>query len=495
MSAILRVCLIVTLASVGAVGNSTGTEVGTWLFDQGPNEAENWCIVDQGPHRIHGVVRGSPGGDGSYRFEDDVPVPSYDGNSALNLVGDGAGVIEIPHHSDLSLHGDFTIQFWVRFSEADRDVPLISKLGDGVAGTGYSLMWDSATQKLYFEVRNGTQRQTCQSGRFSPTPGRWYHLAVIRSKFRRWSHLQFVVDGEVLRFPSNLMPGVVPAANAEPVRIGSAGTAWDELSIVATALDFAELSWNRSLGPGRRVFGEGFETYSDNELPWNRGGPFMNQWRRIGHAGGGVRWLWDGPRRTGRGSLEISLAGDATTPYGNSIAYYRFPLALIDGASHIGFEGWVSFESLDGARLFFLSEVFTGRVPPIEQHYGRTESLIAGGIQYNSRTRTWQWERRGGEYPYTDFSEPVDYVGGIDIFHYFKLVVDFEAGRYVTFQFDDQVWDLNGHDLLIFDPDSDHDPTPAMYEFNVRLITYDEYDGPFACRVVVDDVAVTKESP
>ena len=64
--------------------------------------------------------------------------------------------------------------------------------------------------------------------------------------------------------------------------------------------------------------------------------------------------------------------------------------------------------------------------------------------------------------------------------------------KYVSFQFDDKVWNLTPYDMLVFDPDT-HNPTPPMYEFNVRLITYDDYSGKFGSHAVVDDVAVTIE--
>ena len=62
---------------------------------------------------------------------------------------------------------------------------------------------------------------------------------------------------------------------------------------------------------------------------------------------------------------------------------------------------------------------------------------------------------------------------------FFKLVVDYNTGRYVSFQFAGRTWDLSSHELMVFEPDTGHDRTPAMFELNVRLITYDNYDGPY----------------
>jgi hypothetical protein len=252
-----------------------------------------------------------------------------------------------------------------------------------------------------------------------------------------------------------------------------------------------EESVSRAVAP---LFFEDFNSYPNDTALWTRGGPYLNQWRRTVPPGGAVQLIRNKHRKSGRAAVELRQAGTSDSPYSNAILYYRMPIARVAPRARVGVSGWVSFENVRDARLFFLNELWTGRIEPVKDHYGHREALLAGGVQYNSRTRTWQWEHGGGNYPYTDFSEPVDYEEGLDRFHYFKLVVDFRTDHYVSFQFDDQTWDLSDHKLMVFEPDTGHEPTPAMFELNVRLITYDEYEGPYQCRAVVDDVAVTGET-
>jgi len=241
------------------------------------------------------------------------------------------------------------------------------------------------------------------------------------------------------------------------------------------------------------LFREDFESYPNDDALWSRGGPYLDQWRRTVPEHSLIRLLTNQHRHSGKRAVEMNLAGDQESAYGNAILYYRVPLSSVKPHGRLGVSGWISFENLQNARLFFLNELWTGRIDPVQKHYGHTEALLAGGVQYNSRTRTWQWEHGGEGYPYTSFSEVVDYKDGLDEFHFFKLVVDYNTDRYISFQFGKQVWDLSDHKLMVFEPDIAHEPTPAMFELNVRLITYDEYDGPYQCRVIVDDVEITHE--
>jgi len=240
-----------------------------------------------------------------------------------------------------------------------------------------------------------------------------------------------------------------------------------------------------------RLYHEDFESYQSDADLWVRGGPYLNQWRKTVPAGGAVRLVRDQFRKSGRAAVELLQAGDADSAYSNAILYYRVPLSTVQPHGRLGISGWISVENLADARLFFLNELWTGRKKPIKEHFGHREALLAGGIQYNSRTRRWQWEHGGGDSPYSDFSDPIEIEEGLDRFHFFKLVVDYDTGRYVSFQFDKQIWDLSPHKHMVFEPDVSHDPTPAMFELNVRLITYDDYEGRYRCRAIVDDVEIT----
>ena len=246
-------------------------------------------------------------------------------------------------------------------------------------------------------------------------------------------------------------------------------------------------------GSATVLFQEDFESYPDDAALWSRGGPYLDQWRRTVPAEGAVRLVRGLHQRSGNAAAELLQAGGVDSPYSNAILYYRVPLSIVQPHGRLGVAGWVSFENLSDARLFFLNELWTGRLEPIEAHYGHKEALLAGGIQYNSRTHKWQWEQKGGDYPYNDFSEPIEYEEGLDRFYFFKLVVDYNTGHYVSFQFDQKTWDLSAHKLMVFEPDTGHERTPAMFELNVRLITYDDYEHTYHCRAIVDDVRITAE--
>ncbi len=241
----------------------------------------------------------------------------------------------------------------------------------------------------------------------------------------------------------------------------------------------------------RVLFRDDFESYASDDDLWSRGGPVLNQGRRIPPPRGGVRLIRGGPHRSGQAAVELEMAGDGSH-YSQAYLYYRLPLARAKGARRIGVAGWVSFTNHQDVRLFFLNEVFTGRIRPVQEYFGHRAALLAGGIQFDGRVRTWQWEKRGSS-PYTPFSTPMPYKDNRDRFHYFKLVVDYETGRYHSFQFDQRQWDISENELILFEPDSAHDPTPAMIEMNVRLISFDDYDAPYHSRAYVDDVVVTVE--
>lgn len=505
----LATCLL-TMASVcpGVLGDSvnvigfptpTPGVAGLWLFDEGPDQADNWSIVDQSCRGNHGVnepisaVNPVYIADTPFLYSGNFPLKNY----ALDFGTGSSAHVEIPDSESLDLTGNFTVETWVNLNTLlGVDQYLVSKRGLPGSSSGYILEWAGDSQTFQFTVGTSAGYQSVISQGFTPTTGQWIHLAGVHDTAA--GKLRLYINGQLNNSAS---AEAVVNTNNDPLWLGNwaaggkpANAKLDEVRISSTALAPNQLSYCHSIGPAKMVFADAIETYTDESDLWSRGGPLLNQWRRTPPASGGsINYLSNSHSRSGTHSIDINIQGDQNSPYSTAYLYYRFPLDLIYPVEHIGNEGWVSFENIDDARLFFLSEIFTGRIPPIEQYYGLDEALIAGGIQYNSRTNTWQYETLTGGYGYYDFSEPVTYQQGLDKFHYFKLIVNYKTRKYVSFQFDDRIWDLTPYDMLLFDPDTPHDPTPAMFEFNVRLITYDDYTGPFRCRAVVDDVAVTVE--
>jgi hypothetical protein len=177
----------------------------------------------------------------------------------------------------------------------------------------------------------------------------------------------------------------------------------------------------------------------------------------------------------------MSINLDGVSGYTVTPVYYVHPVSRIKPGGVVGISGYVSFENLSEYRLFFQNEVWTAG----ETHYGKTNSLIASGVQYNGRTGTWQYEVPAGVYH--NLSTRREYREGLDRFYYFELVVDFEAKTYVSFQFDNETWYFSAELIVEERTECDH----AMHEFNMRAITYKEsqdVDGG----VVIDDVCIRR---
>lgn len=467
--------------------------VALWLFDEGPDGAHSWRIVDQSGNGNHGTLRPTevlsdrPGYRPGGAFE-------YERNYCLDFSTSDSAAVEVPHSASLNLTGAFTIETWLRFQTTVGQQCLIAKQSGETDPSGYRLVWNGDTNQFSLLVGNREQQETVLSNPVNVSQERWYHLAVVFDPEGEDSQLVFFLDGQ----PSGT--GRIEkdiAGNESSVWMGNLGgdaldasVQLDEMRISNRALLPSQLGCARPFGPGRLIFADGFEDYTGETDFWSRGGPYLNQWRRIDPTSGSVRFLRQGFGRSGQSAVDLTLSGDPSTPYNQAFLYYRFPLSMVEPIGRIGFEGWVAFDSLEDIRLFFLNEMFTGRFEPIEEHYGHTETLFAGGIQYNGRSRRWEYESLEGSSRYLPFSEPVEYTGGLHDFHYFCLVVDYDRKTYHSFQFNNRKWDLTGRPFLIFDPDYDHDPTPAMFEFNVRLISFDDYDAPYGARAIVDDVGV-----
>ena len=103
-------------------------------------------------------------------YETDYPEPTSGG-----VKGDGstADYLSIASHSDLSLDGDFTIEWWMYRYEVWNSYNFT--LGDGYTATGLELYWGSsgATLRLY---HNGTSTDQSTVARLG-----WSHYAVVRS--------------------------------------------------------------------------------------------------------------------------------------------------------------------------------------------------------------------------------------------------------------------------------------------------------------------------
>lgn len=69
-------------------------------------------------------------------------------------------------------------------------------------------------------------------------------------------------------------------------------------------------------------------------------------------------------------------------------------------------------------------------------------------------------------------------------------MVDFDNRRALSFQFDDQTWDLSRHPTWVL---AGFEGLPAFMTLNFRVFCYDQYDERYTTRIAVDDIAVTNE--
>ena len=142
-------------------------DVSLLLNGDGTNGAQNNTFLDSSTNNFT-ITRNGNTTQGSF---------SPYGNLWSNYF-DGSSNLTVPSTSALSFGtGNFTIECWVNFSSVpNRAIGLI----DGQATFTPSFYWDGgtySTNKLVLSDRTVNQIQVS----FIPTPGVWYHLAVVRS--------------------------------------------------------------------------------------------------------------------------------------------------------------------------------------------------------------------------------------------------------------------------------------------------------------------------
>lgn len=109
---------------------------------------------------------------------------------------------------------------------------------------------------------------------------------------------------------------------------------------------------------------------------------------------------------------------------------------------------------------------------------------LAGGIQYWGPDQTWVVEVGDGSL--TTFSHPITYEDDLDTWHYWRLIVDHSQHRYVSFQFDEDLWDLSLVDALVLPDFFDSSVLPVV-DHNVRILEPAVYEGPYTTIMLLDD--------
>ena len=463
-----------------------------WLLDEGPDDANYWSVVDQSGNQSHG--KAMPKTAGRPKYVANTPF-EYPGNYALEFSPGRSARVETSMGTALDIRGALTIETWVCLNSLGKKQYLIVKRDAAGAARGYSLEWSGDSDDACFKFTVGTTNgyQTVASRDFRPQAGKWYHLAGVHDPASEKNLLY--IDGKL----NNSAPSdeeLVP--NQRPLSIGgdldgahTADAILDEVRISGQALDADQLGHRRSMGPGRILHADNFEFYNETSDAFSsqlasKSPDSLNRWKTDGPGGTSVE-LTKQHHRSGNQAMLLSLVDMPAKASSPLYFWYDGRPEMFFDHGRLGFEGWVSFENLENVKLFFLN--FKDGYPLSRESDQRTN--VGAALIYDSRQKRWMYEVPHGG-PYEPFSEPVTYEEGIgETWHYFKFVVDFDNRQPVSFQFDDRTWDLSKYPTWVLA--GFEDDLPPFMTLNLRVFTYEKYDGRYTTRIAVDDIAVTNE--
>lgn len=464
--------------------------VGLWLLDEteGPPGEENWGIYDQSGHGNHGLR--SPVGVLSNRpqYRPDVPFPNP-WNYSLDFGSSWNARVEIPDSTSLDLTSGFTVEAWVNLNGLNGEQYLVSKRNLGGPASGYMLEYSGGSQTFQFNVGTGDGYTGVVSRNFSPTTGGWHHVAAVHDPNASPSQLQLYIDGQ-LNNSHSVNP--VVATNDDPLWLGNwsaggkpANSRIDQVQISSRVVPQGELGYYRQSGPGQLIFGDGFETYGSTSELLTRSGGDRNHWKAE-VFGPDATFDLIAAHSKSPGHAVLMQHDNAQSNGNYAGPYYNLPIGATRDDPIIATSGWVSFTGEENIRLFFQNQIYTGS----ETHYGVTETLLAGGIQYWGDSKTWKFENKSGNGGTTiAFSDPVSYEGDLDTWHYYRFIADYEQKEYISFQFDDQLWDLSRIPLLSI-PNYFPGLLPVV-DHNVRLLELPTPPHPYTAHFALDDAVIS----
>lgn len=468
--------------------------VGLWLLDEaeGPTDEENWGVYDQTGQGNHGVRQPVNSLSTRPAYSTNVPVAAP-WNHSLDFGSSSSARVEIPDSDSLDLTGGFTVEAWVNLNSLLGDQYLVSKRPTDGTSSGYILEWAGSSQTFQFNVGTSKGFQGVFSRNFTPIPGLWYHVAGVHDPNANPSQMLLYIDGQ-LNNSRSANPVVQP--NDDSLWLGgwatggkSANAKLDQVRISARVVPSSELGFFRQEGPATIIFGDNFETYDDTGDLMSRSGGARNCWKNDAAGENGTFQLINDHAHSK--SQSILMQHFKANSSGNRVApYYNLPIAATRDEPIIATSGWVSFTGVENCRLFFQNQIWTGN----QSHYGVASTNLAGGIQYWGDSMTWHFEDADGNGATTVvFSEPISYVQGLDVWHFYRFVMDYEKKEYVSFQFDDKVWDLSGYRFLVL-PDFFPVTVIPVVDHNVRLLELSNPPHPYTAQFALDDATITAQS-
>ena len=455
---------------------------GLWLFDEGPDSLNLWCVVDQSKNANHGVSEPTTASNAVYVT--DTPF-TYRDNYALDFGASTSAYIEIVDSPSLDITGALTVEAWVNMNSLNSEQHLISKRNSSGPDSGYWLRWSASSQAFLFYVGTASGVYNIQSQSFSPSTGVWYHIAGVHDPVVGENRLYIngqlnnsaasdptiVTNDEMLVFGNR--PSLTAPANAK----------LDEVRISADVVDAGKLGYWQTSGPGQYFWGDNFESYSSTyELYIERGTGYDNQlnsWHAYAREPGMGYGLTSSYHRSG--SQAGIMYFDNVSTYGETAFYLKLPIGIVeDKVTKEGFEAWIAFDNIYEHRLLLMMQAWTGP----ENHYGEgPDTLIAMGIEYNGPTKTWSVPGDG----YREYEQ------GMDVWHYMKLACSYEEDLIYTFQFDDDIWQWQDTRMYKDVHPLSYSVTDATFRIFYPYPGQEPPGGVISAQVAIDDVRLINE--
>ncbi|MCD6393484.1 MAG: hypothetical protein J7M40_08245 [Planctomycetes bacterium] len=231
-----------------------------------------------------------------------------------------------------------------------------------------------------------------------------------------------------------------------------------------------------TISTGKTIFGDDFEGYVDTADLLSGSGNSLNGWTA---GGDGIVSLIRSAARSGKHAVGIRLAN--TNQNRTAAVHYARAIADTQSVGAMSVDGFVAFDRIAGCRVLFQSELHISVDGPDDE-----ASRRIAAVRYDGPSKTWQYQ--GPQGVYHALSTSRSYRQGRDIWRHFKLATDFETGKYISFQFDDETW--------FFDADLNSEKATgdkqATWRFGISVIAYAASEQENTT-VIVDDIRVRHE--